>query len=90
MFTWTDTFVAKCKNLNVSDQNIISSQPRSSTPVPDVINSLFDNTSVSTTDFELPLENSEKIQTCESDRFNGKDSILINIIQDIESKLLKS
>lgn len=98
VFTWTDLFVAKCEHLDVSDPNIIlSSQPRSSTPLPN-IHLLFDSTfeasdikedcSVSTTDVKLPLVNEETISKC--NRFDGKDRYeLISIIHDLESKLFK-
>ncbi|CAC5404252.1 unnamed protein product [Mytilus coruscus] len=99
IYTWIDTFVATCESL---EKEIISSQPRSSTPV-ELIEEIF-NSSIefSQENSQMSEENNDQSQnlnfsldsitelskSIDNSKYDGKSrEDLIQIINDLESKL---
>ncbi|VDI54060.1 Hypothetical predicted protein [Mytilus galloprovincialis] len=99
IFTWIDTFVANCESL---EKEIISSQPRSSTPVEfieEIFNSSIESSQENSQMSEEINDQSQNLnfsldsitnlsKSVNNSKYDGKSKEdLIQIINDLESKL---
>lgn len=90
IYTWLDTFVYFCEQLEITHKKIISTQPISSTPIKCSQHIQEDNSLLhSTSDINITFENKEQLD--HSDRvcqYEGKSrEELINIIEDLKINL---